>query len=163
MCGDIKLDVGSDLARSLGCHDLTTGMTFTLLLGTNTNELSYSLPKSTTTSGSACQDKNWWSFLILISQLPICNFGQNVMLCSQPIDMDLHLIKNVMSPVNKFDAVNKTYVGRIKYKTATGIIPNTVATDHRLLTFLVSKAFASENVWICEMWVERVADEWIST
>ena len=42
--GDIKLDFGSDLARNLGCNDLTTGKKFTLLLRTDTNMLSYSLP-----------------------------------------------------------------------------------------------------------------------
>ena len=31
--GDIKLDVGSDLVRSLGCNDLSAGKKFTLLLG----------------------------------------------------------------------------------------------------------------------------------
>ena len=40
--------------------------------------------------------------------------------------MDLRLIKNVKSSVNKLDAVNKAYVDRIKYKTGTDIIPNTV-------------------------------------
>ena len=45
--------------------------------------------------------------------------GQHVILCSQPIDIDLRLIKNVKSPVNKFDAVNKAYADRIKYETAT--------------------------------------------
>ena len=35
-----------------------------------------------------------------------------------------------MSTVNKFDAVNKDYADRIKYKTVTGNIPNTVMTDH---------------------------------
>ena len=44
-------------------------------------------------------------------------------------------IKNVKSPVNKFDAVYKTYVDRIKYKSATGTIPNTVRTNHTLFTF----------------------------
>ena len=29
--GDIKLSVGSDLVRSLGCNDLSAGKTFTLL------------------------------------------------------------------------------------------------------------------------------------
>ena len=38
--GDIKLNVGSDLARSLGCNDLTAGKKFTLLLGSDTNVLS---------------------------------------------------------------------------------------------------------------------------
>ena len=31
--GDIKLSVGSDLVRSLGCNDLSAGKKFTLLLG----------------------------------------------------------------------------------------------------------------------------------
>ena len=39
--GDIKLSVGSDLVRSLGCNDLTAGR---LLLGSDTNMLSYSVP-----------------------------------------------------------------------------------------------------------------------
>ena len=53
--GDIKLNVGSDLVRSLGCNGLTTGKKFTLLLGTDTMMLSYSFQ---ITSGSACQNKN---------------------------------------------------------------------------------------------------------
>ena len=67
------------------------------------------------------------------------------------------------SSVNKCDAVNKAYVDRIKYKTASGIIPNTVMTDHTLFTFPTAKAFASGKIIICEMWVERLTDEWIAT
>ena len=44
--GDIKLSVGSDLVRSLGCNDLTAGKKFSLLLGSDTNMLSYSIPNS---------------------------------------------------------------------------------------------------------------------
>ena len=44
--GDIKLSIGSDLLRSLWCNDLTTGKKFTLLLGSDTNVISYSLPDS---------------------------------------------------------------------------------------------------------------------
>ena len=40
--GDIKLNVGSNLVMSLGCNDLSTGKKFTLLLGTDTNMLTYS-------------------------------------------------------------------------------------------------------------------------
>ena len=123
--------------------------------------LSYSVPNSglpvpikITTDGG---------FLILINELPICDFHQDVISCSQPIDMDLHSIKNVMSPVNKFDAVNKAYAGCIKYKTAIGNIPNTVMTDHILFTIPAAKAFASGKIKICEMWVERLADKWIAT
>ena len=72
-------------------------------------------------------------------------------------------MKNVMSSVSQFDAVNKAYADRIKYKTATGNIPNTVMTDHTLFTFPAGKPFASRKMKICEMWVERLADEWIAT
>ena len=44
--GDIKLNVGSDLVRSLGCNDLTAAKKFSLLLGSDTNMLSYSVPNS---------------------------------------------------------------------------------------------------------------------
>ena len=159
--GDIKLNVGSNLARSLGCNDLTKVKKFTLLLGTDTNMISYSflvsglpVPVKIKTDGG---------FYILINQLPIRDFSQDLIVCSQPIDMDDHLIKNVKNPVNKFDAVNKAYVDRIKYKTTTRIIPNIEMTDHTLFTFPAAKAFASGKIKICEMWVERLVDEWIAT
>ena len=99
----------------------------------------------------------------MIDQLPICDFGQDVISCSQPIVVDLHLIRNVKSPINKLDPVNKAYVDHIKYKTTTGIIPNIAMTDHILFTFPAAKAFASGKIKICEMCVERLADEWIAT
>ena len=60
--------------------------------------------------------------------------------------MNLHLIKNVKSSVNKLDAVNKAYADRIKYKTAIGNIPNTVITDHTLFTFPAAQAFAGGKI-----------------
>ena len=42
--GDIKLNAGSDLVRSLGCNDLSAGKKFILLLGTDKNMLTYSVP-----------------------------------------------------------------------------------------------------------------------
>ena len=141
--GDIKLNDGSDLIRSLGYNDLTTGKKFTLLLGSDRNVLSYSLPDSQL--NVPIKIKTDGGFIILIIQLPICDFGQNVILCSQPIDMNLHLIKNVKSPVNRFDAVNKAYADRLKYKTAIGNIPNTVMTDHTLFTFPLRKLVPVER------------------
>ena len=44
--GDIKLSVGSDLVRSLGCNDLSAGKKFALLLGSDKNMLAYSIPNS---------------------------------------------------------------------------------------------------------------------
>ena len=161
MYGDIKLSVGSDFVRSLGCNDPTVGKKFALLLGSDTNMLTYSIPNSGLPV--PVKIKTDGCFAIFINQLPICDFSQDIILCSQPIDMDQHSIKNVLTRVNKFDADNKAYVDRIKYKTATGNIPNTVMTDHILSTSPSAKAFASGKIKICEMWIERLADEWIAT
>ena len=63
--------------------------------------------------------------------------------------MNQHSIKNVKSPVNNLDAVNKAYVDRIQYKSATGTIPNTVNTvgkDHTLFIFPATKDIISEKV-----------------
>ena len=73
--------------------------------------------------------KNDVAFAILIDELPICVYGRNAILCSRPIDMDQHSIKNVKNPADRLDAVNKAYADRIKYKTDTGIIPNIAMTD----------------------------------
>ena len=161
MSGDIKLNVGSDLVRSLGCNDLTAGKKFTFLLGTDTHMLTYSMPNSGLPV--PIKIKTDIEFAILINELSICVFGQNEILCSRSIDMDQHSIKNVLIPVNKLDAANKASADRIKYKTVTGIIPNIAMKDHVLFTFHTAKAFASGKIQICEMWVERLADEWIAT
>ena len=161
MYGDIQSSVSSDLVRSVGCNDVTADKKFTLLLGTDTTMLTYSVPNSGLPVPFKIETDV--GFAILINELPICVFGRDEILCSRPIDMDLHSIKNVKNPVNKFDAVNKAYADRIKYKTATGNIPKTVMTDHTLFTFPAEKSFASGTIIISEMWVERFADEWIAT
>ena len=46
MTGDLKLNVGSDLVGSLACNDLSAGNKFSLLLETETNTLTYSVPNS---------------------------------------------------------------------------------------------------------------------
>ena len=50
------------------------------------------------------------------------------------------------------------YADRIKCKTATGNMFGVVMTDHLLFSFPAAKAFASEKIKICEMWVERLTD-----
>ena len=161
MSGDIKLSVGSDLVRSLGCNDLSAGKKFTLLLGTDTNMLTYSVSNSELPV--PIKIKTYVGFAILIDELPVCVFGRDEILCSRPIDMDQHSIKTVKNPADRLDVVNKAYADRIKYKTVNGNIPNTVMTDHILFTFPAAKAFAGGKIKICEMWVERLADEWITT
>ena len=82
---DIKLSVGSDLVRSLGYNDLTASKKFTLLLGSDTNMLSYSIPSSGLPV--SMERKTYVGFVILINELPICVFGRDEILCSRPIDI----------------------------------------------------------------------------
>ena len=102
-------------------------------------------------------------FGILINDLPICVFSWDEILCCRPIDMDQHSNKNLRNPDERFDTVNKAYVDRVKYKSFTGIIPNTVLTDHTLVTFPDANGFLSKKTIIGEMCVERLAYEWIVT
>ena len=95
--GDIKLSVGSDLVRSLGCNDLSVGKKFALLLRSDKNMLTYSIPNSG--SPLPVKIKTDVGFGILIKELPVCVFGHDEILCSQPIDMNQHSIKNVNNPI----------------------------------------------------------------
>ena len=73
--GDMKLSVGSDWVRTLGCNDLTAGKKFTLLLGLDANMLTYSIPISGLPM--PIKIKTDVCFAILINELPICVFGQD--------------------------------------------------------------------------------------
>ena len=59
--------------------------------------------------------------------------------------MHQHSIKNAKNPADRLDAVNKAYADRIKYKIATGNIPNIVMTDHTLFTFPTAKDLPVER------------------
>ena len=76
--GDIKLKVGSDLVRSLGCDDLSAGKKYTLLLRSDKNMLSYSVPNSGLPLPAKI--KTDVGFGILIKELPVCVFGQDEIL-----------------------------------------------------------------------------------
>ena len=52
-------------------------------------------------------------FAILIDELPICVFSRDEILCSRPMDMDQHSIKNVKNPTDRLDVIRKAYAGRI--------------------------------------------------
>ena len=109
---DIKLSVGPDLIRSLVCNDLTAGKKFTFLLGSDTNMLSCSVPKSGLPV--PIKIKTDVGFAILINELPICIFGRDELLYSRPIDIDQHSIKNVGNPFDRLDAVNNAYADGIQ-------------------------------------------------
>ena len=74
------------------------------------NTIEYSRPKPDSVVPVPVKLSTSEGFIILINHHPICGFSQDLILCSQPIDMNQHSFKNVKSPVNKLDAVNKAYV-----------------------------------------------------
>ena len=96
--GDIKLSVGSDLVRSLGCNDLSAGKKFALLLGLDKNMITHSVPYSRLPL--PVKIKTDVGFAIVINELSVCVFGHDEILCSQHIDMDQHSIKNVKNPID---------------------------------------------------------------
>ena len=67
------------------------------------------------------------------------------------------------NPVARFDAIDKACVYRVKYRSFNGIIPNAVLTDHTLVTFHDAIGVTSRKTIIGELWVERLAYEWIAT
>ena len=68
--GDIKLNVASDMVRSLGCNDLSAGKKFILLLGSDKNMLTNSVPNSGLPV--PVKIKTDVGFAILIDDLPMC-------------------------------------------------------------------------------------------
>ena len=74
--GEIKLNVGFDLIRCLWCNNISTGKIFILLLGTNTNMLAYTFHDSGLPMPFKIKSDR--DFAILINQLPICDFSQDV-------------------------------------------------------------------------------------
>ena len=108
------------MVRSLGCNDLIADKTFTLLLGTDSNMLTYFVPNAGLLV--PVKIKTDVDFAILIDELPIFVFGRDEILCSRPIDMDQQSIKNVNNAAGRLDAVNKAYADCIKFKQLLVII-----------------------------------------
>ena len=77
---DIKLSVGSDLVRSLGCNDLSAVKKFALPLGSDPNMLTHSVPNLGLPV--PIKIKTDVGFAILIDELPTCVFGRDEILCS---------------------------------------------------------------------------------
>ena len=73
--GVIKLSVGSDLVRSLGCNQLTSGKKFTFLLRSDTNMITYSVPNSE--FPVPIKIKTDVGIANLINELPIWVFGRD--------------------------------------------------------------------------------------
>ena len=90
---DTKLSVDFDLLWSLGCIDLTAGKKFTFLQGTDANMLTYSVFNSGLPV--PIKIKTDVGLAMLINELTICVFDRDEILCSRPIDMGQHSIKNL--------------------------------------------------------------------
>ena len=72
------------MVRSLGCNDLTVGKKFILLLWTDTNKLTFTIPNSGLHVPIKIETEV--GFAILINELPMCVFGQDEILSNTFVD-----------------------------------------------------------------------------
>jgi len=132
---DFMLNIGSDINRSMGCVDLTTGKTFTLNLGDATNKIVQTKDQSTdifTSQGLELMDSD---------NEPIFKFnidGQNTMY--KDLDCQQKAIKNLPHPIESRDAVTKAYLTQYVHlhresRKAEGTIPDEPLTNIVLLRY----------------------------
>lgn len=111
--GDLRLCVGSDTVRLLGCVDLSEGKGFSLPLGNFQNQLQFAViaPPQTQTPATLHTSHG---FLVLMNNQPVCQLGDpgpdNQLIVHRRIAMSNNLIKFLHDPAEPQDAATKNYV-----------------------------------------------------
>ena len=107
MTGDLKLNVGADLLRTLGCMDLSGSKGFSILLGSIMNQIQCQLNTPIT-----LQTTN--GFLCKSGGNDVIRFGKsstdNRTDVYQDIVMNQHFIADLCDPASAQDAATKNYV-----------------------------------------------------
>ena len=113
MSGDLRMSIGYDTNRLLGCVDLTAGRGFSLPLGNLQNQLQFAVvtpPQTQTPITMQTTD----GFLVQINNELVCQLGvpgpDNQVILHQRIAMNNNLIKFLQDPVEPQDAATKNYV-----------------------------------------------------
>ena len=113
MRGNLFVNAGSDIARLLGCIDLTSGQGFTLALGNLQNKLHFAViaPPKTQTPLTL---ETTHGFLVQAANQDVCQLGnagaQPTILIHKNITMNSHSIKQLPNPLDDQDAATKIYV-----------------------------------------------------
>ena len=129
MTGDLLINVGSSLLRTLGCNDLSDSKGFAVLLGSDTNQIQCQLNTPVTlqtTDGFLCRHAGH----------DIMRFGINAedprIHAHTDIVMNQHYIGKLREPNSAQDAATKNYVDTSVKKCYNAYIPILEANVSRL-------------------------------
>jgi hypothetical protein len=162
MTGNLTLNVGSDLLRTLGCSDLSGSKGFAILLGSLTNQLQCQLNTPVTLQTTD-------GFLCRCAGNDVIRFGRSSTDSRtdayQDIVMNQHYITDLHDPTNDKDAANKIYADALSYMTAYPIMTaNTTTVDG--LTYIASSSSVSGSggylPWRCFQNFNTGVDAWVA-
>src|SRR6218665_2232658 len=117
MTGDLRLNVGTDPLRLLGCTDLTSGKGFSIALGNVQNQLQFAvIPVGQTQTPVTMETTH--GFLVRAAGQDVCQIDNTddppIVILHKDIVMNSHRIKNLPLPVTSDEAATKGYVdGRV--------------------------------------------------
>ncbi|EDO33835.1 predicted protein [Nematostella vectensis] len=168
MTGNLSLNVGADLLRTLGCSDLSGSKGFAILLGSLMNQIQCQLNTPITlqtTDGFLCRSAG----------NDVIRFGlsnvDNRVGVFQDIMMNQHYIADLHDPNSAQDAATKIYVDAMGYMTAypTMTANNTtinglthIASASSVTNVLYQPWQSFQNVVVIDGWVAGTnANQWI--
>lgn len=165
--GNLSLNVGADLFRTLGCSDLSGSKGFAILLGSKMNQIQCQLNNPITlqtTNGFLCRSEG--SDVIRFGRAG----GDTRTDVYTDVMMNQHFIANLHDPNSDKDAANKIYVDSVNYMTAYPSMTSNAAIVE-VLTYASSSSSvvnglyqpwqAFQNV-VTDGWVAATnANQWI--
>jgi hypothetical protein len=130
--GDLRISMGSDLVRTLGCLDLSAARKFIIALGNRENNLFLALASHSTPTPVTLETTD--GFLVKAGK-NICQFAREEIDVFKDITMNDNKIVQLSDPVDDQDAATKKYVDNKQFLCHTGHIPpmssNTSQTGFR--------------------------------
>lgn len=167
MTGNLSLNVGTDLLRTLGCSDLSASKGFSVLLGSVMNQIQCQLNQPITlqtTDGFLCRSAG--NDVIRFGKSSVDNRTD----VYQDIVMNQKFIVDLHDPNNAQDAATKAYVDTLLMTASPTMTSNTTVVDG--LTYITTASSVSggsyqpwqsfQNFVIQDGWVSATnANQWI--
>jgi hypothetical protein len=162
MTGNLTLNVGDDLSRTLGCSDLSGSKGFAILRGSLMNQIQCQLNTPVTLQTTD-------GFLCRRAGNDVIRFGRSSTDSRtdvyQDIVMNQHYIADLHDPSSAKDAANKIYADALSYMTAyPTMVANTTTVDG--LTYIASSSSVSGSggylPWRCFQNFNTGVDAWVA-
>jgi len=113
MTGDLRLNVGTDAVRLVGCTDLSSGKGFSLALGNIQNQPQFAVVAPPQTQIPVTMEPTR-EFLVRSAGQDVCQLGNTdappIIIIHKNIVMNGHRIVYLSEPSNSQDAATKNYV-----------------------------------------------------